>query len=89
MGDATDGEEDPTCGVNNNCNDITQQTMGHIDLCGTDPRLLLAASQRERVPNDIASWLLRCEGFPIKSLETHEINFKIGVFLSPLLIPRP
>ena len=43
---------------------------GHIDLCGTDPGLLCAATQRH--PNDIASWLLRCEAIAIKSFVTHE-----------------
>ena len=45
------------------------------------------ASQQH--PNDIASWCCRLRDFPIKSLVTHEIIFKIGMLPSQHLIPRP
>ena len=50
---------------------------GHTDLCGTDPELLDAATPR--YPSGIASCLLSCEGFPIKSFVTREIIFQFLV----------
>ena len=64
------GEGISTCRVSGSGHDMVRQMHGHIDLCGTDPGLLCAATQRH--PNDIASWLLRCEAFSIKSFVTHE-----------------
>ena len=59
---------------------------GHTDLCGTDPGLLVAATQRH--PNDIASWAAQSAAIAIQSLVTHGKNIEVRVLPSPLLIPR-